>query len=129
MRAPKILIVDNERSIRQAICFELEEAGYDVIHASDYEEAMALYNVSGADMIITDIFLERGTGIDLVEQIKMEKEEMPFIFITAFPETALGEHVKSIYKEQFYEKPFYMDKLTNQVNDIFKNKSIQFARQ
>lgn len=127
MKAPRILIVDNERSVRQALCFELEDAGYDVIHASDYEEAMALYNMGGADMVITDIFLDRGTGIDLVEQIKMEKKELPFIVITAFPESELGEQAKSQYKERFYEKPFFMDKLTSQVDNIFKNQAVQFA--
>ena len=62
VKAPKILIVDNERSVRQALCFELEDAGYDVIHASDYQEAMDLYHISGADMVITDIFLVIMTG-------------------------------------------------------------------
>ncbi len=127
MKAPKILIVDDERSVRQALCFELEDAGYDVINASSYQEAMDLYHMSGADMVITDLFLESGTGIDLVEKIKKEKEEIPFIVITAFPDSELGEHAKSMCKERFYTKPFFMDRLTNQINEIFKNHSVQFA--
>ena len=127
MKAPKILIVDNERSVRQALCFELEDAGYDVIHASDYQEAMDLYHMSGADMVITDIFLDSGNGIDLLQKIKMEKEEIPFIVITAFPDSELGEHARSVYKERFYEKPFFMDQMTNQINEIFKNQAVQFA--
>lgn len=127
MKAPKILIVDNERSVRQALCFELEDAGYDVINASDYQEAMDLYHMSGADMVITDIFLDSGNGIDLVKNIKLEKEEIPSIVITAFPDSELGERAKSIYKERFYEKPFFMDKMTSQINEIFKNQTVQFA--
>lgn len=127
MKAPKILIVDDERSVRQALCFELEDAGYDVINASNYQEAMDLYYMSGADMVITDLFLESGTGIDLVEKIKKEKEEIPYIVITAFPDSELGEHARSMCKERFYTKPFFMDSLTNQINEIFKNQSVQFA--
>jgi DNA-binding NtrC family response regulator len=127
MKAPKILIVDDERSVRQALCFELEDAGYDVINASNYKEAMDLYYMSGADMVITDLFLESETGIDLVEKIKKEKEEIPYIVITAFPDSELGEHARSMCKERFYTKPFFMDSLTNQINEIFKNQSVQFA--
>ena len=78
-------------------------------------------------MVITDLFLESGTGIDLVEKIKKEKEEIPYIVITAFPDSELGEHARSMCKERFYTKPFFMDSLTNQINEIFKNQSVQFA--
>lgn len=127
MKAPKILVVDDERSVRQALCFELEDEGYDVINASDYQEAMDLYNIAGADMVITDIFLKSGSGIDLLQQIKTEKEEIPFFVITAFPESELGEHAKLMYKERFLEKPFYMNKLTDQIKQIFKNQTVQYA--
>lgn len=127
MKTPKILIVDNERSVRQALCFELEDAGYDVINASDYQEAMDLYHLSGADLVITDIFLESGNGIDLLQKIKMEKSEIPFIIITAFPDSELGEQAKEMYKERFYEKPFFMDQLTNQIEEIFRTQTVQFA--
>jgi len=127
MKAPKILIVDDERSVRQAICFELEDAGYDVINASNYQEAMDLYHMSGADMVITDLFLENGSGMDLVEKIKQEKEGIPYIVITAFPDSELGEQAKSICKERFYTKPFFMNSLTNQINEIFKHQALQFA--
>ena len=127
MKIPKILIVDDERSVRQALCFELEDAGYDVINAATYQEAMDLYHLSGADMVITDLFLESGSGMDLVDKIKKEKEEIPYIVITAFPDSELGEQAKSICKERFYTKPFFMDSLTNQINEIFKSQSVQFA--
>ncbi|MEJ2543128.1 MAG: response regulator [Calditrichaceae bacterium] len=127
MKAPKILIVDDERSVRQAICFELEDAGYEVINASSYQEAMDLYHMSGADLVITDLFLESGNGIDLLEKIKKEKEEIPYIIITAFPDSELGEHAKLMCKDRFYSKPFFMGSLTNQINEIFKSQAVQFA--
>ena len=127
MKTPKILIVDNERSVRQALCFELEAAGYDVIYASDYQEAIDLYRLSGADLVITDIYLDSGNGIDLLQKIKKEKGDVPFIIISAFPDSELSEQAREMYKEYFYEKPFFMDQLTNQIDEIFKSQALQLA--
>jgi DNA-binding NtrC family response regulator len=127
MKIPKILVVDDERSVRQALRFELEEDGYEVVYASNYAEAMDAYSAFGADMIITDVFLESGNGVELMERINLDKKKIPFIVITAFPDSELGMHAKTMVRERFHEKPFYMDKLKTQISEILSNQVYSFA--
>ena len=120
----RILVVDDERAVRQAICFELEDDGYEVFHASDYLEAISVYHAYNCDMIITDIFLNKGNGIQLMNMINKDKKEVPFIAISAFPDSKLASQAKLILKDRFFEKPFYItipvyfDKNTWQLSNI-----------
>jgi len=127
MKTPKILVVDDERSVRQAIRFELEEDGYEVHYASNFLEAFELFHNMGADIIITDLFLEKGNGVDLIQKIKSENDEQPVIVITAYPESELGQHAKSIVKDRFHVKPFFMDQLKTQVTEILGKQPVTFA--
>ena len=119
----KILVVDDERSVRQAICFELEDDGFEVFHASDYSEAISAYRAFGCDMVISDIFLNKGDGIQLMNMINEDKKEVPFIAITAFPESELASQAKLILKDRFFEKPFYTPLLKEKVFELLKKSS------
>ena len=113
----KILVVEDERSVRQAICFELEDDGYEVVPVSNYPEAISAYRAFGCDMVISDIFLNKGDGIQLMNMIN---KKIPFIAISAFPESKLATHAKSILKDRFFEKPFYAPLLKEKVLELLK---------
>jgi CheY-like chemotaxis protein len=120
----KILVVDDERSVRQAICFELEDDGYEVFHASDYSEAISAYRAFNCDIIISDIFLSKGDGIQLMNMIKNDKKEIPFIAITAFPDSELASQAKSILKDRFFEKPFYAPLLKKKIFELLQQAEV-----
>jgi len=121
----KILVVDDERSVRQAICFELEEDGYEVFHASDYSEAISTYRAFNCDMVISDIFLDKGDGIQLMNMINNDEKEIPFIAISAFPDSELASQAKSILKDRFFEKPFYAPLLKKKIFELLKQAGVQ----
>ena len=56
----RILIVEDERSIREALRFELEEDGFEVINANDFTEAVQAFNAFSCDLIISDLYLQQG---------------------------------------------------------------------
>jgi DNA-binding NtrC family response regulator len=121
----KILVVDDERSVREAIRFELEDDGYEVFHASDCIEAISVYHAFNCDMIIADIFLNKGNGIQLMNLINKDKKEVPFIAITAFPDSQLASQAKSILKDRFFEKPFYAPLLKKKIFELLKQSEVQ----
>lgn len=122
MKNAKILIVENERSVRQALRFELEDDGYEVLYASDYPEAVSAFRAFDCDVVISDIFLNRGDGIQLMNMVNKEKKEVPFIFITAFPDSELGSHIKTVLKDRLYEKPFFMPDLKQKVSELINER-------
>ena len=114
----KILVVEDERSVRQAICFELEDNGYEVIYASNYQEAVTALKAFKCDVVISDIFLGKDNGIQLLNLINRKSCKVPFIGITAFPEAELATKAKSILKDCFLEKPFAVPILIDKVQEL-----------
>ena len=114
----KILIVEDERSIRQALRFELEDQGYEVGDASDYSEALSAIRAFDYDLVISDIYLNNGDGVQLIRNAYEEKKDIPFIGITAFPTSELALKAKLILKDRFFEKPFLASAIKEKVDEV-----------
>ncbi len=114
----KILIVEDERSIRQALRFELEDQGYEVGDASDYSEALSAMRAFDYDLVISDIYLNNGDGVQLIRNAQEEKKDIPFIGMTAFPSSELAQKAKLILKDRFFEKPFLASAIKDKVDEV-----------
>ena len=66
----KILVIDNEESIRYTFKSFLLDEGYEVLTARDYQEALSAIDTKGLDLIFADILLEGKTGIDVLRETK-----------------------------------------------------------
>lgn len=80
----RILAVDDSASMRQMVSFTLEKAGYEVIEATDGEDALAKLDGHHLDMVITDLNMPRLNGIELVRRVRaMPKHRfVPIIMLT-----------------------------------------------
>ena len=114
----KILIVEDERSIRQALRFELEDLGYEVGDAADYSEALSAMRALDYDLVISDIYLNNGDGVQLIRNAYDEKRDVPFIGMTAFPSSDLAQKAKLILKDRFFEKPFLASAIKAKVDEV-----------
>jgi DNA-binding NtrC family response regulator len=114
----KILIVEDERSIRQALRFELEDQGYEVGDAADYTEALSAMRAFDYDLVISDIYLNNGDGVQLIRNTYDAKKDVPFIGMTAFPSSDLAQKAKLILKDRFFEKPFLASEMKDKVNEV-----------
>ena len=87
----KILVVDDESSIRLLYKDELTEEGYDVTTAATAMEAAEKLLAEEFDLIVLDIKLKNESGLDLLQKIVKERHNLPVILCTAF----------SCYKDDF----------------------------
>jgi len=87
----KILVVDDEDSIRLLYSEELAEEGHEVSTAATAVEAVAKLDRETYDLVVLDIKLKNESGLDLLQKIVKERHEMPVILCTAF----------SCYKDDF----------------------------
>ena len=117
----KILIVEDERSVRQALCFELEDDGFEVNSASSLPEALNACRDLRYDMVISDLFIRQGNGLELLDLLNQDHHDLPFIAITAFPDSALAHKVRSILKDRFFVKPFLTNELKAKIHEVLKN--------
>jgi DNA-binding response OmpR family regulator len=87
----KILVVDDENSIRLLYSEELTEEGYEVATAGTAVEAVEKLRNENFDLIVLDIKLKNESGLDLLQKLVKERHSMPVILCTAF----------SCYKDDF----------------------------
>jgi DNA-binding response OmpR family regulator len=80
----KILIVDDDQNILRLYKEELEEEGYNVVTASNGQEALEQFDKELPDLVTLDILLPDIDGIKLLRQMKEKRPRMPIIMSTAY---------------------------------------------
>jgi two-component system chemotaxis response regulator CheY len=89
---PSVLIVDDEPSIRSAVSFHLEEAGFAVSEAGSGTEALARFDASPVDLILSDIRMPKGDGLTLLKAVRSRHASRPaFLFMSGFSDVSLEE--------------------------------------
>lgn len=108
---PRVLVVDDEESIRLTFEIFLSEAGYRVETASNYQEALAVMQDNGFDLIFLDIILRRRSGIDLLREIKKLGLNCPVIIITGDPSAQTATEAFDLGAFGHISKPVTQEKL------------------
>ena len=122
---PKLLIVDDERGIREMLEIYLRREGYDVLTAEDGETALAQCNKTPFDVVIADIKMPRMDGISLLNKVKEFSPETIFIMITAF---ASFETAKESMKKEAYDyitKPFDVEEVKKKIEAALAKRAEQ----
>lgn len=78
----QILLLEDEENLNRGISLKLEKEGYHVLSAYGVEQGMALFKSNTVDLIICDITLEDGNGLDFCREIR-KMSQVHFIFLTA----------------------------------------------
>jgi two-component system response regulator PilR (NtrC family) len=83
----RLLIVDDERSLREVLHMVFKKEGYVVSVASGYEEALQQLKSNVFDLVISDIKMKDGNGIDLLREVKSTTAETLVVMMTAYATT------------------------------------------
>ncbi len=111
----KILVVDDEECIRDTLAIFLANEGYDVTTASNYREGLALLDQKEFNLIIVDIILGDGSGLDLIPEIKKRNMNCQVIIITGAPSDKTVSYAFQEGVFEYISKPVRKDELLNTV--------------
>lgn len=113
-----ILIVDDAADTREVIQRNLSAAGYRVLAASGAEDALAILERNGIDLVITDYKMPRISGLDLIRHIHQNMPDIATMMITGYP--SIGHAVEAVKTgaEQYLAKPFTDQELSAAVQII-----------
>ncbi|AKA70370.1 response regulator [Clostridium scatologenes] len=118
-----ILIVDDSATIRNFIRLILEEANYKVCEAADGEEGIEVYKKSGnIDLIITDIYMPKKSGLELVIELKNEYHDAKIIVLSDGGEKNFANEMgicETLGATYFIKKDLIKDELVKLVNKVF----------
>lgn len=107
----KILVVDDEKSLREVLSIMLKRAGYTVTEACDGDEAIGHVNKEIYDLVITDLRMPKADGMDVLKAVKSSSPETVVLVITAF---ATSDSAVEAMKQGAYDyltKPFQVDEV------------------
>ncbi len=121
---PKILVVDDEKSIRKTFEAFLTKEGLDVISAENVDLALKMMDEDEPDLIITDIIMPRITGIELLKIMKAKRPDIPIIIMTGEPtvETATDSVKNSAH--DYITKPVSKEVLVKTVVNALEHKNL-----
>jgi signal transduction histidine kinase len=106
-----ILLVDDEKDIRDVLCLPLSDLGYDVLQAENGEEALCLFERRHPPLILTDIKMPGMDGIELLQKVKQTDPEVEVIMITGHGDMDLAVKSLKFDATDFITKPINVDVL------------------
>jgi DNA-binding response OmpR family regulator len=116
----KILIAEDEPDIRELVAFMLRFAGYEVLAASNGEEAVQAATREIPDLVLMDVRMPRMTGYDACRLMKANPDlrDVPVVFLSAKGQESEIQSGLEAGAEEYLLKPFSPDELTNRVRTI-----------
>jgi two-component system alkaline phosphatase synthesis response regulator PhoP len=116
----KILIAEDEPDIRDLVAFTLRFAGYEVVTASNGEEAVQTAKQEYPDLILLDVRMPRMTGYEACKLIKADpkQKDVPVVFLSAKGQESEIRDGMDAGAEEYLLKPFAPDQLTERVRSI-----------
>ena len=110
----KILVVDDEIELCDLLAFQLEDEGYDVSKAYSYTEALEKFEQKRPDVILSDMKMPGGSGIDLFKELRSTFPQDPYQFylISGF----MSENEKELVDlgiQAILKKPMHFEDLLN----------------
>jgi DNA-binding response OmpR family regulator len=116
----KLLVAEDERDIRDLIAFTLQYAGYEVLTASNGEEAYQVALREIPDLILSDVRMPKMTGYDMCKKLKAEPstEHVPVVFLSAKGQEAEVQAGLAAGASEYLLKPFAPDQLMAKVAEI-----------
>jgi DNA-binding response OmpR family regulator len=113
-----ILVVDDEEDLREAMKFQLQANGFDVITASDGIEALERLKEKTPDLILLDVNMPRMTGLEFCNHIKDENGELNPAVLIVSARANIEEAFKGLNIKGLIIKPFDLDELINKAKEI-----------
>jgi two-component system, OmpR family, alkaline phosphatase synthesis response regulator PhoP len=126
----RILLVEDEATIRSTVKLNLELEGYDVTEARDGKEGYDYFQSAYFDLIITDVMMPEMDGYILCQKIRLANHQIPIIILTAKGASDERVHGLKLGADDYLAKPFNLEELLLRVSKLIKRNAQQpLARQ
>jgi DNA-binding response OmpR family regulator len=123
----KILVVDDEEPIVDAISYNLKKEGLLVETASDADECISRFLSGSPDLVILDVMLPSGNGLDLCRRLHRHNAALPVLLLTARAAEADCLRGFDAGADDYVVKPFSMRELMARVHSLLRRSNSQIA--
>ncbi|MCR4421260.1 MAG: response regulator transcription factor [Spirochaetales bacterium] len=120
MNQKKILLVEDEKGIRNVLKDNLEYEGYSIIEAEDGVKGLEIARNETPDLIILDLMLPQMHGYDFIKQLKKTHPAIPIIIVSAKSEEIDKIKGLDLGADDYITKPFQIRELVSRIKAIFR---------
>jgi two-component system, chemotaxis family, chemotaxis protein CheY len=121
--APNVLIVEDDAATRRLYKFMLTNGGYPVLEAEDGVAALEQLARHHCDLVITDMNMPRMDGMELIQSIRRDYNDVYVILITAFGTPDTEKQARRIGANDYLAKPFDFEELERRVRAFFEGRA------
>jgi len=112
MNRAKVLVIDGDENVRRTMQLQLEQAGYQVLIAADAESGLGLAEEASPALVITDLQIPGGSGIDVLKKLHAEHPETAVVMVTAFGTVQTAVEAMKAGAYDYIAKPVDFEELT-----------------
>ncbi|MEE9614277.1 MAG: sigma-54 dependent transcriptional regulator [Thermodesulfobacteriota bacterium] len=120
----KIMVVDDERGIREALGGVLKDEGYEVVLSENADEALKNLDKDSVDLVLLDIWMPGTDGVDALKEIKARLPNVPVIMISGHANIETAVKTTKLGAYDFIEKPLSLDHVVLTVEHALEQKRL-----
>ncbi len=104
--ATRVLVVDDEKGLRDMLSYTLRRRGFEVSVAEDGKQGVAAARAADFDVVICDVMMPGMNGVDVLEILKRERPEVEVIMVTGFPSDETAARSAELGAFGYLAKPY-----------------------
>jgi DNA-binding NtrC family response regulator len=108
---PKILVIDDEQSIRNLLDTLLSRKGYEVVLASSGRKGLELFRRERPDVVVLDLKMPEMDGLTVLKELRRIDSQWPVIVLTGAGTPEMEQQVEALGVTEFIEKEFSLHRL------------------
>src|SRR6478735_11560472 len=117
---PRVLVVDDDKAVRESLRRSLEFNGYTVALAADGAEALAAIAATAPDVVVMDVMVPRLAGLEATRALRAAGHDLPILVLTA--RDAVGDRVEGLDAgaDDYLTKPFALQELLARLRALLR---------
>jgi len=119
----RILVVDDEESLREVCADALRDEGYQVLQSEDGRDALKVISANRIDLVISDLRMPEMSGFELLEKIKEKQLEIDFLIMTGFATIETAVDCMKMGAADYLPKPFNIKHLLVKVSKVLRDRA------
>jgi two-component system response regulator PhoP len=116
----RLLVIEDDATLRETLCSQLADAGFGVEHAADGREGLYFALEYPIDLAIIDLGLPEISGLDVIRQLREKGKSYPVLILTARDRWQDKVDGLSAGADDYVVKPFHFEEVTARVNALLR---------
>jgi CheY-like chemotaxis protein len=124
---PGILIVEDEKELKEILKISLLKRRFTVLEASDGKEAIARFKPAVTDLVVTDLIMPEEDGLKVIIKLREIKPSIKIIAISGGGKAGPGNYLnlaKALGADAVYSKPFSINELVSKIEELLNHEQL-----